>query len=366
MSTSLPEPLRFQPAPAAVGTSTTARPDLWRDWDVLADRLAAPPFLRPGWFRAWHDAYGEGELRLLSVHRGDELAGVLPVEVKGGATLSPTNTHTPMFGPLADGPEVESALVRQLVGVAHGRLELAYADPAARWFATLREELPGTRRSDRRSVMVQTIARPPHVSTAGGWDAYLAGRSRKFVKDLRRLRRRLGEHGAVELAVHSDLAGVDAALEEFVALESSGWKDGAGTAIASRAASRAFYAQIARWAAERGWLRLAFLRLDGRAIAAELDLACAGALYSLKCGFDPDYRAFGPGQLLTQDCLRLAFDEGLASYEFLGTDEAYKMSWTDAVHERVRVRSFPRTVSGDVSAIARHYARPLVRRLRRG
>jgi CelD/BcsL family acetyltransferase involved in cellulose biosynthesis len=339
---------------------------VWREWDVLADRLSAPPFLRPGWFRAWHDAYGEGELRLLSVRRGDDLAGVLPVEVKGGATLSPTNTHTPLFGPVADGPEVEAALVRELLGAARSRVELAYADPATRWFATLVDALPGSRRSDRRSAIVQTVARSPYVSTAGGWDAYLAERSRKFVKELGRLRRRLAERGAVEFSVHTDVAGVDAALEEFVALESSGWKTGAGTAIASRAASRRFYAAIARWAAEHGWLRLAFLRLDGRAVAAEFDIACAGALYSLKCGFDSEYRAFGPGQLLTHDCLRLAFDEGLASYEFLGTDEPYKMSWTDATRERVRVRSFRRTVSGDLSAITRHYARPVVRRLRRG
>jgi CelD/BcsL family acetyltransferase involved in cellulose biosynthesis len=68
---------------------------------------------------------------------------------------------------------------------------------------------------------------------------------------------------------------------------------------------------------------------------------------------------------LTHDCVKLAFDEGLASYEFLGTDEPYKMAWTESTHERVRVRSFPRTVRGDLSALARHHARPVVRRLRR-
>jgi CelD/BcsL family acetyltransferase involved in cellulose biosynthesis len=348
------------------GTSTGAAGDVWRRWDVLAEQLGAPPFLRPGWFRAWHDAYGNGQLRILTVHRGDDLAGVLPVEIRGSATLSPTNTHTPLFGPLADGPEVEAALSRELLSVARGRIELAYADPAARWFPALRESLPGTKRADRRSVMVETIARPPFVSTAGGWDAYRAQRSRKFLKELGRLRRRLAERGTLELSVHTEPAGLDAALEEFVAIESSGWKAGTGTAIASRQASRRFYADIARWAAERGWLRLAFLRLDGRAIAAEFDLACAGALYSLKCGFDTEYRAFGPGQLLTHDCVKLAFDEGLASYEFLGTDEHYKLNWTGTTRERVRVKSFPRTVSGDLSAVARHYARPVVRRLRRG
>ncbi|HKP88933.1 MAG TPA: GNAT family N-acetyltransferase [Thermoleophilaceae bacterium] len=352
--------------PVAGATASSAASDLWREWDVLAERLDAPPFLRPGWFRAWHGAYGDGELRLLSVRRGDELAGVLPVEIKGTATLSPTNTHTPLYGPVADGAEMESALVRELLELAKGRIELAYADPGARWFSLLRDALPGTRRSDRRSVMVETITRPPYVSTAGGWDAYRAERSRKFMKELGRQRRRLAEQGALELAVHTSVDGVQAALDEFVALESSGWKAAEGTAIGSRDASRRFYSELARWLAERGWLRLAFLRLDGRAIAAELDIACAGALYSLKSGFDTEYRAFGPGQLLTHDCVKLAFDDGLASYEFLGTDEAYKMSWTASTRERARVRSFPRTVSGDLSAVARHYGRPMVRRLRRG
>ncbi|MFL5781167.1 MAG: GNAT family N-acetyltransferase [Thermoleophilaceae bacterium] len=362
-----PESLRFQhTAGVSPGALTIAGRDLTREWDVLAEKLGAPPFLRPGWFQAWHAAYGEGELRLLTVDRGGRLAGVLPVETKGSATLSPTNTHTPLFGALADGPEVEADLVRELLRTSAGRIELAYVDPATRWFTALREMLPGTKRSDRRSLMVDTISRSPHVPTSGGWDAYRAQRPRKFMKELARLRRRLAERGAVELSVHSGAADLEAALDEFVAIESSGWKAGTGTAIASRDASRRFYADIASWAAERGWLRLASLRLDGRAIAAEFDLACAGSLYSLKCGFDPEYRAFGPGQLLTHDCVKLAFDEGLASYEFLGTDEHYKLNWTDATRERVRVRSFPRTVSGDLSAVARHYARPVVRRMRRG
>ena len=365
MSQAFPDPLRFQSMPAATGAAAPGD-DAWRRWEVLADDLEAPPFLRPGWFRAWHDAYGEGELRILTVQRGDDLVGVLPIEIKGRATLSPTNSHTPLYGPLADGPDAEAALIDQLLAAAPGRIELAYADPAARWFSGLRATLPGRRRSERRSVMVETITRPPFVSTAGGWDAYRAERSRKFLKELGRQRRRLAELGAVEFEVHSSAAAVDTALAEFVALESSGWKAQQGTAIASRDASGHFYADLARWAAEQGWLRLAFLRLDGRAIAAEFDIACAGSLYSLKSGFDPEYRAFGPGQLLTHDCVKLAFDEGLATYEFLGTDEPYKMSWTAATRERARVRSFRRTVTGDLSALARHHARPVVRRLRRG
>src|SRR5207247_10269646 len=59
---------------------------------------------------------------------------------------------------------------------------------------------------------------------------------------------------------------LDELLEEGFRVEASGWKSRAGTAIASRPDTRRFYTDVARWASDRGWLRLAFLRLGGRAL----------------------------------------------------------------------------------------------------
>ena len=361
-----PDPLHFQPATDEARAATVRGPiDLDSDWDTLADRVGAPPFLRPGWFAAWHRAYGSGKLQVLRIREGDRLVGVLPIELRDGATLSPTNTHTPVFGAVAETADAERALAHRLLAEARGRIEFAYVDSSSRLLDTLRETLRSGGRSARRSVLTEVVARPPYVATASGWDDYLAGRPRKFVKDVRRRRRRLEEQGTVEVTVQSSVHGLTDALAEFVALEASDWKADTGTSIGSRGASRRFYAEIAHWAARRGWLRLIFLRLDGRPVAAEFDLECGGSLYALKCGFDSEYRSFGPGQLLTHDCLRMAFDGGLASYEFLGTDEPYKMAWTDTTHEQVRVRSFRRTVAGDLAALTRHHARPLVRKIRR-
>ena len=79
-------------------------------------------------------------------------------------------------------------------------------------------------------------------------------------------------------------------------MEGSGWKT--RTAIASRPDTRRFYRDVARWAAGRGWLRLGFLRLDGRALAFDFCLEHAGTHYLLKTGFDPAFRAYGPGMLM--------------------------------------------------------------------
>ena len=87
-------------------------------------------------------------------------------------------------------------------------------------------------------------------------------------------------------------------------VEASGWKRESGTAIDSRPDTLGFYTEIARWAAARGILRLAFLRLDGRAIAFELALEDNGVYAILKGGFDVELRKFGPGGLITHDELR--------------------------------------------------------------
>jgi CelD/BcsL family acetyltransferase involved in cellulose biosynthesis len=158
--------------------------------------------------------------------------------------------------------------------------------------------------------------------------------------------------------------GLVGALDDFVTLEASGWKGDSGTAVASRAASRAFYTDLATWAAERGWLRLSFLALDGRRIATELALEHDGVAYALKSGFEPAYRGFGPGQLLTFEALSRSFAARLASYEFLGSDDSYKLDWASETRERVRLQSFPRTTRGRVRLLAERRGRPLWRRLR--
>ena len=361
MSPQTSPPLRFEPGGYPDVATTHGAPDLWREWDVLADRLEVEPFLRPGWFRAWHRAYGDGRFEVLTVRRGGDLVGVLPLELRGRASLSPTNTHSPLFGAVAEDADVERSLAAQLLDLVSGRIELCYMDPTTSGYAALEDALTAAGRTPH----VDTVLRSPYVAFGKREDDYPASLARRFRKDLRRRRRRLEERGPVEVTAHTTAAGLDLAMAEFVALEASGWKSDLGTAIASREASLRFYAEIARWAAQRDWLRLAFLRLDGQPIAAELDIEYAGRLYALKSGFDPQFRAFGPGQLLTYECLNAAAEAGLSSYEFLGTDEPYKMNWTSLTRERVRMQAFPPGLRGGLEAFSRRRVRPLARRLRR-
>ena len=88
-------------------------------------------------------------------------------------------------------------------------------------------------------------------------------------------------------------------------------------------------------------------------------------MYAVKGGFDPEFRSYGPGMLLTLRTLEQACAEGLRTYELLGADDAYKLRWTDEVRERFRLEVFPRSPAGVAGFLAQRYARPAARRARR-
>ena len=180
--------------------------------------------------------------------------------------------------------------------------------------------------------------------------------------DLVRVKSRRGE--VIVVAEASDgREGLEELLVEGFRLESSGWKAENGTAIVSRPNTLRFYTTVASWAAERGWLRLAFLRLDGNPLAFEFTLETGGALFNLKGGYDQEWRKFGPGKLLAEDLLRYVFERRLSSYEFLGSEEPFKLEWTSVCRDRMLLQAFAPSPRGLVDWAAYAYGRPLAKRL---
>lgn len=330
-------------------------------WGVLAERLAAPAFLHPGWAEAWEASFAPGRLRVLSAWDGDSLAGLLPLLSRGGVYRSPTNWHTPLFGPLAGDGAVRRALLRGLLKAGRTRADISFVD---RDDATV-ADFQDVAASLGRPVVVRTIQRSPYVEVAGrSWGAFEGSLRPKVRKEARRLHRRLEDRGDLTVEFLKGVRNLDAVLQEGFRLEGSGWKDAQGSAILSDGSTRRFYGDVARWANARGELLLAFLRLDGRAIAFDLCLEAAGRTYVLKGGFDPAFRRFGPGMVLTYESLRRVFDSGGAqSYELLGDADPYKLSWTEKVRDLVRLQAFGRTIPGLASRLAWTHGRSAVRRI---
>lgn len=328
------------------------------EWDALAGRTKAPPWLRPGWIEAWLEAFGRGKPELFVLRRGGELAGVAPLLARQGAIFSPTNWHTPEFGLLAEDAASRGELARALFERRPRRISLGFLD-------SIGSDLEECRRAaiaKGYGVLVRTLQRSPFVPIAGSFDEYVNRRGKKSMKEIRRRRLLLEGLGAVTFSVEDGDRQLDGLLREGFRVEASGWKGMRGTAVQSRPETLRFYTRIAEWAAARDWLRLAFLRLDGEAIGFELMLEVEGVLYDLKQGYDERYRRYGVGHLLTEGILRYAFSVGARSYELLGAEDPAKRVWASDVRERLLFQAFAPTPVGLADRALFAYGRPVAKR----
>jgi CelD/BcsL family acetyltransferase involved in cellulose biosynthesis len=329
--------------------------DMAAAWDDLVDRSPGPsPWLRPGWIGAWWRAFGRGHLGMITLWRGDRLAGVAPFAHARGALVSPTNYHTPAFELVGEDDDAVAELATMLLARRPRLVRARFVAPDG---ATARA-LRGAARSHGYRLVERTLARSPYVETAPGWAAYHDELDTKLRRELRRRRRRLEAEGRVEVAVADGRSHLDDLLAESIRVEGLGWKGRRRTAIASDEATDSFYRDVARWAAARGTLRLAFLRLDGRALAVDIAIEDGGRHYLLKTGYDPEARQLAPGLLLRFAMLERAFSSGLRSYEFLGTDEPWKLAWTRSIRERSDLQAFRPGAAGLAGWTTAAYVRP--------
>jgi CelD/BcsL family acetyltransferase involved in cellulose biosynthesis len=328
------------------------------DWDELALRVGAIPWVRRGWIEAWLDAFG-GSLEAYALVDDGRLFGLLPLVRRGHALVSPTNWHTPAFAPLAEGDLAATSLVRAAIGARPRRLDIRFLPEESVDVRALAScaELAGYQ------VLRRVLVRAPCISLRGSWDDYERGRARKLRNDLRRCERRLAERGRLSVDIDSGDDRLDGLLDEGFRVEGSGWKEQGGTGITSGRATERFYRSVARWARDEGWLRLAFLRLDGRVVAFDLMLEIDGALYDVKGGYDPEFARYSPGKLLLREVLSQAFARGLTRFEFLGAEETYKLSWATETRARWHLQAFAPSLPGRLEWAAFNYGRPLTKKL---
>ncbi len=133
----------------------------------------------------------------------------------------------------------------------------------------------------------------------------LSGKRRKELRRQEKLMREQGELEYIELPAGA-LTGaeIESWVEQFLELEAQGWKGAQGSALASSAASREFFLQIARAAAERGQLMLLTLQLNGRPIAMKCNLLSGEGAFAFKIAFDEAYASYSPGTHLELENIR--------------------------------------------------------------
>jgi hypothetical protein len=135
----------------------------------------------------------------------------------------------------------------------------------------------------------------------------------KKLKELRRQRNRLAEHGAVRFDVARKPEDVAPAVETFLRLEASGWKAERGTALLQHDGDAGFVRRAAKALAETGQCEIVTLRAGDMPVAAAIVLRHRDRAFYFKLGVDERFAKFSPGVQLTLDLTRhLCADPAIA------------------------------------------------------
>jgi CelD/BcsL family acetyltransferase involved in cellulose biosynthesis len=188
------------------------------------------------------------------------------------------------------------------------------------------------------------------VPLKGTWDEFEATISSGRRSDLRCYRRRAEKLGKVEFdVVQPEVGTLTSHLEELFRVEASGWKGRQGSAILYQPPILRFYTEYAQSAAETGSLRLFFLRVGGKTVAARMGVEHGNRLWDLRLGYDEAFCRCAPGVLLTHETLRYAIERGLEAHEFLGQAEAWERLWPCEEDEYISMRVYPFALTGQLS-----------------
>jgi CelD/BcsL family acetyltransferase involved in cellulose biosynthesis len=325
---------------------------LREEWNELAG-MTRNVFATWDWASVWWEHFGAGRELVVKACRARDgrLVAVLPLYFFANGPLrvlrllghGPGDELAPVCAPAARA-EAAEAFLRSLGGL--------------RWDVFLGDGLPvdegwtallGARPLARDASPVLRI-------DGASWDDLLASWSTNLREQVRRRERKLSREHALRYRLAEDPAQLQADLDLLVALHSARW--GERTAFTRW---EAFHREFAACALERGWLRLWFLELNDRPVAAWYGFRFAGVESYYQAGRDPDWSRSSVGFVLLVHSIREAVVDGMSEYRFLRGDEGYKYRFAD-LHREVETLALSQGLLGraavGVRTVARH-ARPL-------
>ena len=315
------------------------------EWNDAVERAGIThPSLRHEWVRTWWDAFSTSGARLyiLVVRAHGRITAIAPfmretVPMYGVPTRRIRfiqNDHTPRTDIIVAADSAESyRAIWSALRADRDRWDVLQLSALERESATHRMFNAGATHAsplplDGCAVGVWRGSDSPYLSLTGTWDEYLTRLPAKFRSNLRNRISRLTKIGEPSLEVLSTRSAIEAACEEAWRLESSGWKQEAGTAIASNPAVHRFYTTLVERGTAAGWLQLLFLKVGDRRIATSYGARFKDRLFLFKTGYDPEFATGAPFKILTYLAIRDAYAQGLTEVDFLGDAEPWKLEWT--------------------------------------
>ncbi len=292
------------------------------DWRALTERAIEPNgYYLPDWELAVNaTAPGRTGASALAAWNDSRLIGLMPVVPLLHATqiplpaLASAHPYGTLCTPLLDGDAAEDAAQLMIQAARNAGARALLLREVSLDGATMKAFNRVLRGEGLRSRTLNWHLRASLDATRPAYQLLQDALSSKKLKELRRQRQRLGEHGEIRFAVARSPQDVAAALETFLKLEAGGWKGERGTALAQVEGDAAFIRRATGLLAENGQCEIVTLRAGDTPVAAGIVLRHQTRAFFFKIGVDEQFAKYSPGVQLTLDLTRhLCADPAIAS-----------------------------------------------------
>jgi CelD/BcsL family acetyltransferase involved in cellulose biosynthesis len=338
------------------------------EWARLLAATAKPePMLSPAWVLTWWKHYQAGRSLAVGVFRDrDALVGVAPLcrrkfkyragipfrrlELMGAGGEEVDGVCGEYLGPIdAKGRETDvarafaAALQRDALG-PWDELVLEHMDGHGAMTAALIEALPAI----RGDLTCHTEVQAYYLPLPADWEAFLATlhgkRRQKFRRTWKDFVAWVGDKGYVLERARS-AEDVPRGMTILAALHAQRWQEeGQQGVFASPRFSR-FHQQFATRLLEDNQLDLLWLTVGNEPVAAHYSFAVGGKVYFYQSGRRMDVPSnVRIGIVMFMLAIQDAMARGLAEYDFLGGESAYKLSFTTLTRPLLSARVARRTL----------------------
>jgi CelD/BcsL family acetyltransferase involved in cellulose biosynthesis len=298
---------RFRVVAVPGGDDLVALREQWTD---LLSRALNPSFLHElPWSLAVATALKPGRVVFYLVYDDNRLVAVIPLEyrarwngpVRMRALHLPSHSNIYLNDILLDRGYVDedvlgavlSAISNQAKGPRWDYCKLRKFNARSALYAYLQG----------RAVELREVGGSAFIPCRNAAD--IQGISKKAWKNANRLARKAADEvGPLALTHSAPGEPLEPWFEDFMRIESSGWKgeDGTGTSLLLDKKAQAFFRALIVDNAENWVTRVYVLNFGQVQVASVLCIYSGPVLYVLKTGYNEEYRAYGPGSILIK-CL---------------------------------------------------------------
>ncbi|MDP8217223.1 MAG: GNAT family N-acetyltransferase [Candidatus Theseobacter exili] len=188
--------------------------------------------------------------------------------------------------------------------------------------------------------------------------------SRKNREELKRKRRRLSDLGEVTISTAASFPELNEAYLQLLDVESSGWKGDAGTSIKMNNKLDSFYRCLMNSFSESDDCEIHVIKYEGKSIAAQFVIKVRDVCYTLKIGYDENFRKVSPGILLKDYIIQLYQNRQVINYINFCSGESHNEIWRPLHKDLYDFFLFNKTMNGKAAQMlirTKYYMRPLYR-----